>query len=118
MMKLLKIAKNDNKNVLVYFTGSDWCAPCKHLKDLFATEEFKSIAESYVPVYIDIPRNKDLLSAKHLTDNKKMVSQFNKKGVFPLLVVLTKKGKIQDELSGYSMNGEIKYHLDFLTKNK
>ncbi|MBT8187760.1 MAG: thioredoxin family protein, partial [Croceitalea sp.] len=29
------------KNVLVYFTGSDWCGPCKMLKkDLFATKEF------------------------------------------------------------------------------
>ena len=35
---VLKQAKKDKKNVLVYFTGSDWCPPCKMLKrDLFVS---------------------------------------------------------------------------------
>ena len=28
-------AKKQKKNVLVYFTGSDWCPPCKMLKTDF-----------------------------------------------------------------------------------
>jgi len=58
-------AKKEKKNILVYFTGSDWCAPCKMLKtDLFAKDEFKEISDSYVMLYIDIPRNRDILSAE------------------------------------------------------
>jgi len=111
-------AKKDKKNLLVYFTGSDWCGPCKMLKkDLFAKDEFKSVAESYVLLYIDIPRNRDLLSAEQMTHNSEILSKLNKKGVFPLFKVVNPQEKELDEYSGYNMNGEISYHLKFLNKN-
>jgi len=111
-------AKKDKKNLLVYFTGSDWCGPCKMLKkDLFAKDEFKSVAESYVLLYIDIPRNRDLLSAEQMTHNSEILSKLNKKGVFPLFKVVNPQEKELDEYSGYNMNGEIGYHLKFLNKN-
>ncbi|KPM33246.1 Disulfide isomerase [Croceitalea dokdonensis DOKDO 023] len=116
---VLKSAKKEKKNVLVYFTGSDWCPPCKMLKkDLFDSAEFEEISKEYVLLYVDIPRNKDLLSSRQLEHNKKLVSKYNKKGVFPLLVALSKNGVVLDDYSGYSMNGEIGYHLEFLQKNK
>lgn len=111
--------KKDKKNLLVYFTGSDWCAPCKMLKkDLFAKEEFKKISDSYVMLYIDIPRNRDLLSTEQMNHNSEVLSRLNKKGVFPLFKVLNQQEKELDEYSGYSMNGEIGYHLEFLSRNK
>lgn len=117
--KVLKTAKKQKKNVLVYFTGSDWCPPCKMLKkDLFETEAFNELSSDYVLLYVDIPRNKDLLSPEVYTQNKSLLSKYNKKGVFPLLVVLSDNGVLLDDYSGYSMNGEIQYHLDFLKKNK
>ncbi|EAR00287.1 thioredoxin family protein [Maribacter sp. HTCC2170] len=117
--KALKVAKKDKKNILLYFTGSDWCPPCKMLKtDLFDTDEFKSISKDYVLLYIDIPRNKDLLSSSQLKHNKELVKKFNKKSVFPLLNITDAKGKSLDKYSGYSMNGEIKYHLRLLNKYK
>ncbi len=117
--KVLKVAKKEKKNVLVYFTGSDWCPPCKMLKkDLFETEEFKSISKEYVLLYVDIPRNKDLLTPEQLQQNKALLPKYNKKGVFPLLAALSPNGVLLDDYSGYSMNGEIRYHLDFLKKNK
>lgn len=115
----LKIAKKENKNVLVYFTGSDWCPPCKMLKkDLFETNEFKTLSEDYVLLYIDIPRNKDLLTPAQLQHNKSLLPKYNKKGVFPLLVALSPNGVILDDYSGYSMNGEVGYHLEFMKRNK
>ena len=115
----LELSKSNKKNVLVYFTGSDWCAPCKHLKkDLFETREFKKLSEEYVLLYIDIPRNQDLISSNQLMHNKDVLKKLNKRGVFPLLVVLDEKEDIKDEYSGYSMNGEINYHLDFLERNQ
>ncbi|WP_437372144.1 thioredoxin family protein [Maribacter litoralis] len=112
-------AKKQKKNVLVYFTGSDWCPPCKMLKtDLFDTNEFQELSNNYILLYIDVPRNKDLLSAKQLAHNKDLLTKLNKKKVFPLLKVLDYKGKELDALSGYSMNGVVDSHLRLLEKNK
>jgi thioredoxin-related protein len=114
----LSEAKRENTNILLYFTGSDWCAPCKRLKhDLFLTEEFKALSKGYVLLYIDIPMNADLLSKEQLAHNKALLLKFNKKGVFPLLKVLDKEEKELDEVSGYNMNGEITVHLELLRKN-
>ncbi len=115
----LKEAKKEDKNVLVYFTGSDWCPPCKMLKtDLFDSEEFKALSEDYVLLYVDIPRNKDLLTPEQMAHNKEVMVKYNKKGVFPLLKIVNAKGSALDEYSGYSMNGEIQYHLELLNRYK
>ncbi|WP_350288692.1 thioredoxin family protein [uncultured Croceitalea sp.] len=116
---VLKQAKKDKKNVLIYFTGSDWCPPCKMLKkDLFETDAFKELSEEYVLLYVDIPRNKDILTAEQYSKNKSLLPKYNKKGVFPLMAVVSSNGVLLDDYSGYSMNGEVRYHLDFLKKNK
>lgn len=115
----LKKASKEKKNILVYFTGSDWCAPCKMLKkDLFETTEFQQISNDYVLLYIDIPMNKDLLSSKQLEHNKKLWAKMNSKGAVPLLKILNAKGQELDSYSGYSMNGEVRYHLDLLKKHQ
>ena len=117
--KALLQAEKEHKNVLVYFTGSDWCRPCKMLKkDLFDTAEFSEAAKDYVLLYVDIPRNMELLSALQMKHNKDLLGKYNKRGVFPLLKVLNAKGKELDEYSGYSMNGEVQYHLQLLQKYK
>ncbi|MFT6795538.1 MAG: thioredoxin-related protein [Maribacter sp.] len=60
-----KLAKTHDKNILIYFTGSDWCSPCKLLKkDLYDTNEFKETSENYILLYVDMPRNKSLLSSE------------------------------------------------------
>ncbi|SDS69264.1 Thioredoxin-like [Maribacter dokdonensis] len=112
-------AKKQKKNVLVYFTGSDWCPPCKMLKtDLFDTVEFQKLSSNYILLYIDVPRNKDLLTEKQLAHNKELLTKLNKKKVFPLFKVIDYKGKELDALSGYSMNGVVDSHLKLLEKNK
>lgn len=110
-------AEKENKNVLVYFTGSDWCAPCKMLKkDLFETTAFQEISNDYVMLYIDIPMNRDIISAEQLQHNKEVSAKLNRKGAVPLLIILNAKGKELDSYSGYSMNGEVRYHLELLQK--
>jgi thioredoxin-related protein len=110
-------AQNENKNVLVFFTGSDWCAPCKMLKkDLFETTAFQDISNDYVMLYIDIPMNRDLISAEQLRHNKEVSSRLNRKGSVPLMTILNEKGKELETYSGYSMNGEVKFHIELLKK--
>lgn len=112
-------SQQSKKNILIYFTGSDWCAPCIQLKkDLFDNGEFKRLAENYVLLYIDMPRKNDVITVEQKMHNKEVFLKFNKTGVFPLFLALSPKGRVLDEYSGYSMNGEIGYHLDFLKRNK
>ena len=50
-------AVKENKPVLVDFTGSDWCPPCKALhKNVFESAEFAAVASKYVLVELDYPR--------------------------------------------------------------
>ncbi|MEX0291579.1 MAG: thioredoxin family protein [Flavobacteriaceae bacterium] len=115
----LDSSKKLHKNVLVYFTGSDWCAPCKKLKeDLFETSDFQDLAKDYVLLYIDIPVNKELLSERQMAHNKQLLPKLNKKGVFPLIKVLDEDENVLDELSGYSMDGDVESYLKFLSANK
>ena len=114
----LKKAAKDQKKVLVFFTGSDWCRPCIALKkDFFETDKFKKYSDAYVLLYIDIPRNRRLLSEEQLAENKVLAAKLNKKGSVPMLKIINAEGHEIDALSGYSMNGQIKYHIRFLEKN-
>ncbi|ADV50700.1 thioredoxin family protein [Cellulophaga sp. E16_2] len=113
----VKKAEKEDKNILVFFTGSDWCPPCIALKkDFFETPSFDEYAKEYILLYVDIPRNRDLLSADQLAQNKELASKYNKRGSVPMLKVINENGKELGAMSGYSMNGEIQYHTKFLDK--
>jgi thiol-disulfide isomerase/thioredoxin len=117
--KAIAKADSSNKNVLIYFTGSDWCPPCKSLKtDLFDSAEFAALSNQYVLLYIDIPMNRDLLSTEQLSHNKELSSRLNKKGSVPLIKILSGEGKELGKYAGYSMNGDTRYHLELLEKYK
>ncbi|HCO83686.1 thioredoxin-like protein [Arenibacter algicola] len=112
------VAKKTNSNILMYFTGSDWCSPCKALKkDLFDTSQFKEVAKDYVLLYVDLPRKKELLSAKEMQQNKALLSQWNKKGVFPLISLVNSEEKEVASLSGYGSKVDVEKYLDFLKRN-
>ncbi|MEG3658796.1 thioredoxin family protein [Arenibacter palladensis] len=113
-----EVAKRTNSNILMYFTGSDWCSPCKALKkDLFDTNQFKEVAKDYVLLYVDLPRKKELLSAEEMKQNKALLSQWNKKGVFPLISLVSTEEKELASLSGYGSKVDVEKYLDFLRKN-
>ena len=53
-----KIAQAEEKVILLFFTGSDWCSPCKELKSrVFDSPEFAHFAkEKIVTQYVDFPQ--------------------------------------------------------------
>ena len=55
----LKTAGSEKKNVLLLFTGSDWCRYCVRLKnDVLDKDDFQKLCnENFVPVYFDFPSN-------------------------------------------------------------
>ena len=92
-----KIAKDQNKEILLVFQGSDWCAPCIKLdREVWSTEEFKSYAkEHYVLLKADFPkRSKNALSADQQAKNDKLAATYNQNGYFPFVLLLDKSGKV------------------------
>ena len=98
----LRKSKKEKKPVLIYFTGSDWCGPCKVLdKDLFHTEKFKAIADkNLVLLEVDIPRRKDIVSADKMSENLYLQSKYKVKA-FPTLMMVNHRGKKIAEKKGY-----------------
>ncbi len=91
------IAVKENKNIVLVFSGSDWCAPCMKLeKSIWMSEEFKVEAEkNWVTYKADFPKKKANQLAPEITEqNKVLAEKYNKGGSFPLVVLLDKNGKV------------------------
>lgn len=100
----LKKAKKENKPVLIYFTGSDWCGPCKILDDkLFHTEKFKSLSDKdLILLEVDIPRRRDLVAPDKMKENLYLQKKYKVKA-FPTLMMVNHRGKKIAEKKGYIM---------------
>jgi thioredoxin-related protein len=103
--RALEKAKAENKQVLVNFTGSDWCPFCIRLKkDVFDTREFAEYAEKrLVLVELDFPRKKQQ-SEERKAANRKLQEQYKVDG-FPTLVLLNADGKEVARMVGYGGGG-------------
>ncbi|MBW4360450.1 thioredoxin family protein [Flavobacterium taihuense] len=90
-------AEKENKNILLVFSGSDWCGPCIKLDNVvWKSPEFQAEADkSWVIYKADFPKKKaNKLSAELTESNNKLAEKYNKNGSFPLVLLLDKKGKI------------------------
>lgn len=93
----LKTATIQNKNILIIFSGSDWCAPCIKLdRNVFQTEDFKKASlQNWIVLKADFPRKKaNQLSNEQTQNNRKLAEKYNKEGSFPLVVLTDKTGKV------------------------
>lgn len=86
----VKKAKEEGKLVMVEFTGSDWCPPCKMMnKAVFSKKEFLEGAQkNYVLVKLDAP-NSDPKLAK---STKEVMAKYNVRA-FPSILLFDAKGK-------------------------
>jgi len=111
----LVVSKKEHKPLLVYFTGSDWCSPCKMLKkDFFNSPKFKEKSKNMVLLLVDMPRRMDIISKKQKEKNIKLVRKYNKKGGYPNLVALNSNGAVIGELGGYTFLRETDRHFAFV----
>jgi thioredoxin-related protein len=97
-------AKAQNRNVFLFFTGSDWCGWCKRLqKEILSTPEFgKYAGEKLILVELDFPRAVPQ-SAAVKAQNAKLAERFKIKG-YPTIIVLNSSGKVVGQL-GYQEGG-------------
>ena len=95
-------ARSDKKPILLVFQGSDWCAPCIRLdREVWSTDTFGTYAsDHYVMLQADFPRKKqNALPPEQAKANALLAERYNKRGIFPLVVVLDPEGKVLGETS-------------------
>lgn len=84
----------ENKPILIEFTGSDWCPPCKMLtKNVFSTETFNSKApEKFILVEMDYPQDKTGITPEIEKYRQDIATKYSIQG-FPSIVLTDSTGK-------------------------
>jgi thioredoxin-related protein len=102
-------AKAESKDLLIDFTGSDWCIWCKRLdEEVFADSDFEAkIQERFVLVKLDFPKNKELVTADVAKQNEALMAEFGVRG-FPTIFLTTADGKPYAR-TGYEAGGAANY---------
>ena len=95
-------AKQEKKLVLMDFTGSDWCPPCKALhREILTSQEFVDYAkDNLVLVIVDFPNGKKL-PADQQKANDQLAKKYQIQG-FPTVIVLDGSGKQLSKDVGYN----------------
>jgi len=113
----LKKASTENRLVLLEFTGSDWCPPCKkQAQDVFAQPAFEEFAKAnLVPVKIDFPRRSEQ-SPEIQAANEVLRRKYNVDG-FPTLILMDNQGGELAREVGYG-GGGVEAFIEWVNKNK
>ena len=104
-------ATEQNKIILLVFSGSDWCGPCIKLdKNVWQSADFKTYAEEkLVLLRADFPKKKgNALPEDIKNGNLALAEKYNQDGYFPFVVVLDKTGKVLAK-KGYENQTATKY---------
>lgn len=113
-----QLAAEQNKAVLVDFTGSDWCGWCVRLrKEVLDTPDFETYAaEHFVLMEVDVPQNPNF-DRELRARNEELCNRFAISG-FPTLLVLTPQGTVVGGFEGGRPNFEaVKQPLDAALTN-
>jgi protein disulfide-isomerase len=112
--KAVEKAKAEKKNVLLDFTGSDWCGYCMALdKEVFSTAHFKTWAkQNVVLVQVDFPHNKKL-SAKVKAQNDELKAKYGSGG-YPTILITDPDGKVITKKTGYKPGSGPKAYVEAL----
>ncbi len=113
-----EVAFIEDRPIILVFQGSDWCAPCIKLdREVFSTETFQLYAKDhFVMLEADFPKKKkNALPQDQQLKNNALAEKYNKRGIFPLVVMLDKDGNVLGE-TGYFKASASAYilHLESL----
>ncbi len=107
-------AADQDKNVFVYFAGSDWCGWCKRLHDeVLTTSRFTGyLRENFVPVLVDFPRG--IEQSEELMMRNRLLAESMEIEGFPTVVLVDPNG---DEIGrlGYLPGGPTNYIAEVRT---
>jgi thioredoxin-related protein len=115
-----KQAGESKKDLLIDFTGSDWCGWCIKLNDeVFKQDAFKAgVKDAFVLVELDFPKDESKLSEAVKQQNKELGEKYAVQG-YPSIVLTDAEGRPYAS-TGYQEGGPEKYveHLNELRKAK
>ncbi len=86
-------AKVENKDLLLFFTGSDWCPPCKKLTaEVMTKPEFlTAVAPGWILVEFDFPQTKEQAAAVR-ERNEGLAMTYGVEG-FPTVILADAQGR-------------------------
>ncbi len=110
-----KLSKSMKKPILIFFTGSDWCSPCKMLvKDFFESERLKEIdIKEFILYEADTPRNRNLVTKSQKSVNNKLKNKFDI-NFFPTVIIINENEKSLGKMRGYNSANNTNYHYSFI----
>jgi len=103
-------AKKANKDLLVDFTGSDWCGWCIKLhKEVFDHAEFdQGVKDHFILVALDFPRGEEAKAkVPNPERNRELQTKYGVRG-FPTILLMTPEGDVFGK-TGYQAGGPAKY---------
>jgi thioredoxin-related protein len=102
-------ASQQNKQVLLYFSGSDWCVPCVEMEQqVLSRKQFAEFAsKNLILVKLDFPRHKKLPAAE-TAQNEQLAKKYAIRG-FPTFVLVDASGKEVRRQEGYLEGGPSKF---------
>lgn len=115
-----KQAAAGKMDLLLDFTGSDWCPPCKALTaNILSKDEFHTLTkDKLVLVELDFPQNKSKLSDAIQAQNMRLQDQYAISG-YPTILLCDADGRPY-AATGFQEGGPKEYvaHLDQLRTRK
>jgi hypothetical protein len=106
----VEIATREKKDLLVDFTGSDWCGWCIKLHDeVFSKDEFLSAApKDFVLVALDFPHGAEAIAKVPDPErNQELLEAYGVDG-FPSILLMTSAGQVYGR-TGYRAGGPTAY---------
>lgn len=109
LTQAIAAASQQNKQVLLYFSGSDWCAPCVKMdREVLSRKQFAGFAsKNLILVKLDFPRRKEL-PPEEKAQNERLAKKYAIQG-FPTFVLVDASGKEVRRLEGYLEGGPTKF---------
>lgn len=108
-------AQRQDKDLLVLFTGTDWCVWCQRLEsEVFSKKTFQGkVTDHFVPVFLDFPR-RSAQSEELRKQNRALMQKYGVSG-FPTVYLMTPEGEPYAR-TGYQAGGAEAYlaHLETL----
>jgi len=114
-----KQAAAEGKDLLIDFTGSDWCTWCIKLrKEVFEQPGFAAAKDKFVLVELDYPQDKTRVTEAVATQNAALLKKYPIKG-YPTILLCDAEGR-PFGAAGYQPGGPEKYLplLDSLVAKK
>jgi len=111
-----KQSKEEKKLLVLHFTGTTWCPPCKFLDGkILHTKEFAKFAkENLVIVEMDFARNGKPSNEKFADEYKKLAEEFSIRS-FPTMIFINPQNDKQEIMKGVAakdVKSFIKYIKD------